>query len=112
MLNYIIKERDILEINKLYSDGVLKNNNLLSCYASIDYYNSAELSVCSVFRSLCKNHYFTDGNKRTACDCLYILCYFNDIPFELTNKELEEITLDVANNRYSVELICKKIFKK
>lgn len=112
MLDNIISKNDIIKINKDIDSGIVKNDSIESCYSSIYYYDTPELSVSSVFRSLCKNHYFNDGNKRTACMCLCILCEYNDIRLNLSNNKLEKIALEVSNNHYDVDQICKMIFNK
>ena len=112
MLNNIISVNDIIKYNQLVSSGVVINNNINSCYSSIDYFDSKELSICSVFRSLCKNHYFQDGNKRVAAICLIELSNINNVDINLSNEMLASITLDVAKNHYTVEQICKLVFKK
>lgn len=115
MLDNIISVDDIIKYNQLVSSGVVinnNNNNINSCYSSIDYFDSKELSICSVFRSLCKNHYFQDGNKRVAAICLIELSDINNVQINLSNEMLANITLDVAKNHYKVEQICKMVFKK
>lgn len=37
-----------------------------SAFASMDYYKTDLEKLCSVYRSLIKNHAFFDANKRTA----------------------------------------------
>lgn len=65
----IIPTDFIVEINKsiiISNKGVYDNNRLLSVYSTIDYCGTLKEKICSVVRSLIKNHPFIDGNKRTA----------------------------------------------
>ena len=48
MLNNIISISDIIKYNQLVSSGIVINNNINSCYSSIDYFNSKELSICKM----------------------------------------------------------------
>ncbi len=52
---------------------------------------------------LCKNHPFADGNKRTALSSAEMFVLLNDMRLAATNKELEELTLGVADGRISKE---------
>lgn len=50
---------------------------------------------------LCKNHPFVDGNKRTALVSAEVFLVLNNKRLLATNKELEELTLGVADGRIS-----------
>ena len=61
----IIPTDFIVEINKsiiISNKGVYDNNRLLSIYSTIDYCGTLKEKICSVVRSLIKNHPFIDGN--------------------------------------------------
>ena len=55
--------------------------------------------------SLARNHGFIDGNKRTSLICLGILLERSGytLSAETTNKEIEELILNVANSRLNFE---------
>lgn len=46
---------------------------------------------------ICKNHAFVDGNKRTALAAAEMFVMINDMTLKATNKELEILTLGVAD---------------
>ncbi len=46
---------------------------------------------------LCRNHPFVDGNKRTALAAADIFLRLNNARLKATNRELEKITLAVAD---------------
>jgi death-on-curing protein len=46
---------------------------------------------------ICKNHAFIDGNKRTALASAEMFILLNDMTLDATNKELEILTLGVAD---------------
>ncbi len=46
---------------------------------------------------LIENHPFHDGNKRIGALILLIMLDLNNIEFEITNQELEQVILDVAS---------------
>ena len=50
---------------------------------------------------ICQNHAFIDGNKRTALACAEMFLLINDRVLTATNKELENLTLGVADGRVS-----------
>ena len=54
---------------------------------------------------LARNHGFIDGNKRTSLICLGILLERSGytLSAETTNKEIEELILNVANSRLVFE---------
>lgn len=50
---------------------------------------------------LCKNHPFVDGNKRTAVATAEIFVLLNGRSLAATNRELEHLTLGVADGSVS-----------
>lgn len=76
---------------KTYSDPA-------ACTASAGYYGDNKLMVASVFYSICKGHYFVDGNKRTATMVLYILC--DKLKLQLPDDDvLFDKILEVASSK-------------
>lgn len=59
---------NLITLNKLAGEQgkVIKQNQLYSCFASIDYLSSDEEKIASVARSVMQSHPFADGNKRTG----------------------------------------------
>lgn len=57
--------------------------------------------AAALYYSLAKNHGFHDGNKRTASMCTYVFLRYNGIQLELSEDELVQLTLDVANGVYT-----------
>ena len=51
---------------------------------------------------LAKNHGFEDGNKRTALHSMLLFLLVNDIELDYTQKEIEDLICDVAENKISV----------
>ncbi len=68
-----------------------------------------ELERCAtLFFGLIKNHPFHDGNKRTALlSTLYFLSKINRVP-KVKHKELEELTISVAENNLNHYIQFKK----
>lgn len=57
--------------------------------------------------SICRNHPFVDGNKRTAITTASIFLSENGYEVTATNKELEEFTLLVARTKPDIGEIAK-----
>ena len=60
----------------------------------------AAMAAAHLFH-LCKNHPFVDGNKRTALSAAEVFILLNGHRLNATNKELEELTLGVADGGVS-----------
>jgi death-on-curing protein len=50
---------------------------------------------------ICKNHAFVDGNKRTAVASAEVFILLNGMLLNASNKELEKLTLEVAQGKVS-----------
>lgn len=50
---------------------------------------------------ICRNHAFIDGNKRTALATAEVFLLLNDARLRATDKELENLTVGVAEGRTS-----------
>lgn len=109
----MIKVDDIILLHSIVSNKYeIINNNIQSCLSSIDYYESVEDKISSIIRAIIKNHYFLDGNKRTALATYFILSDLYDLEIIYTDDELGYIFEDIAKNNYSVEEISKILFNK
>ena len=56
-----------------------------------------------VFFSINKNHGFTDGNKRTACLLLDMILFNFGYELKVTDQEIEDMAIDVADNKINKE---------
>lgn len=101
-------------INKeITGHGDVLNPDLLeSAFSSFHYYTDIKEQLSSIYRGLIKNHAFRDGNKRTASVVLIMLCEVVDEIIDLNDEELADLTIKVAENRYSVEEISKMLFEE
>ena len=50
---------------------------------------------------ICRNHPFTDGNKRTGLASAEMFVLLNEMRLDATNAELEALTIGVAASRIS-----------
>ena len=105
----LIPSKLIVELNA-YRGGNVLNSSIGGAFASVEYYDSIEDKIASVIRALAKNHYFTDGNKRTALTVFDELCRLNNVMY--TSKFLGPIILKIAKQNLSVEDVRKLLFDK
>lgn len=61
--------------------------------------------AAALMESLVQNHPFVDGNKRTAITAAAMFLLQNGHRLEVTNEELEQFALMVANERPSLDEI-------
>ena len=100
-----LTEEDILKIHSYVintyggADGVLNENLIGSIIYSTSYYENIVDITTSYFCKLVKDHIFRDGNKRTACLALNMFLELNGKELTLTNNELYEMSIDVANDK-------------
>ena len=50
---------------------------------------------------ICRNHAFVDGNKRTALVAAEVFILLNDMRLKATDRQLENLTLGVAQGKVS-----------
>lgn len=74
------------------------------------YYGIFEKAT-ALFESLCKNHSFIDGNKRTAVVSAATFLHINGYDVEFDFKKAEKFVIDVAEGRIKFQDIVK-FFKK
>ncbi len=112
--DHAIKVHDEI-INK--SGGLLGVINLNLLESSLEhikndlYYPYLEDKITHLFYSVNKNHCFNDGNKRAA---IALTAYFLEIngldhKIDIFIKRMENITVYVAENRVSKELLYELI---
>lgn len=111
-----IRETDFIQLvtkvnNKLtgYENKHL-HDKLAGALSSYQYYDTDELQVASIVRSLIKNHYFVDGNKRTAAVVLFTLADTAEIAMNKGAKEYIDIICDIAAHQYDINRIASMIF--
>jgi death on curing protein len=51
--------------------------------------------------SICRNHPFLDGNKRTALACALVFLAFNGLALQCGEDELYELVIGIAESRVS-----------
>ena len=89
-------------------DYGLLESALCGCYQSFNgielYPSPVEKAAWLVF-SLCKNHPFVDGNKRTAVSTMVIFLQTMDLQLQYSQQDLINLALDIDNNRITYEEI-------
>lgn len=95
--------------------GVLNIGLLDSTLAHVQndfYYPELEHKVTHLFYSINKNHSFQDGNKRASIVLSAYFLEINNCSFMVKRfvEEMENITVDVADNRIDKDLLFEIIF--
>jgi death on curing protein len=77
-----------------------------------DYYPAIEHKITHLFHSINKNHAFYDGNKRSSIALSAYFMEINGLGFEVATflREMENIAVDVADNRIDKELLGEIIY--
>ena len=83
---------------------------LSSCYAPVPYYTDIKNKISCVVRSVIKNHYFPDGNKRAAFLVFIALCDLNNV--HVPDKNWGPIFESLPVGSKSVEDIIKVLFEQ
>lgn len=85
---------------------------VLNCMQTFDgkelYATVIEKSARTAF-SLCKNHPFNDGNKRTAILTMLVMLRLNDINLKYSQEELINLGLGIADGSIGYENIVEWI---
>lgn len=81
-----------------------------SCFSTYDYYDTVEEKIACITGLLVKNHYFVDGNKRTAAFTFLHLCEANGIVCNKSDDELARCILQIASAPYNVSNIVRILF--
>lgn len=90
--------------------GIMKEGQveaILDFVQSDDYYPTFEEKLCYLFFSINKGHCFNDGNKRASIALSAYFLEINDLIFCVARfiKEMENIAVDVADNRIERDLL-------
>lgn len=123
----------IYQTIKLLTDDVLEfHEKLTQEYGNltgIRDYGLLELSIAAPFQSafeqeayetifdkaaklavgIIKNHPFIDGNKRTGIHAMFVLLYINNILLNLSQKDIENLAIDIADNKIDEKELSKKL---
>lgn len=70
-----------------------------------DTYTTPILKAAALLHSLCNNHPFIDGNKRTALVAAAYLLHRSGTEIDVPTDEGERFMLDVAQGHHDVEAI-------
>jgi death-on-curing family protein len=90
---------EIININKATEGGgILLSGSPSSAINTALYYSTVPEQGASIFRTIIKNHMFTDGNKRTAVNTFLSFCKKADLKVILKDNELMTIANKVATN--------------
>jgi death on curing protein len=111
-VEYAIKEHDkIIEI----SGGLAGINNIGNIQSPLehiqndDYYPEIEDKITHLVFSINKNHAFADGNKRSSIALGAFFLELNGFDSLVSTfiRRMENITVDIADNRIDKELLHK-----
>ncbi|MEK7529198.1 MAG: type II toxin-antitoxin system death-on-curing family toxin [Patescibacteria group bacterium] len=80
-------------------------------FDGIDLYQDIFEKAAALFESLCKNHPFVDGNKRTAFTATATFLEVNGYNTEFDQNEAEKFTIAIASGKEKLELIAKFLKK-
>jgi death-on-curing protein len=107
---HAINIHDVIIVESGGSSGILNLGLLESTLGHIqndDYYPSLEDKTTHLFFSICKNHCFTDGNKRSSIALTSYFIEINGFDFRVDRfiKEMENIVVYVADNKINRDLL-------
>ena len=107
---YAIFVHDQIIINSGGILGIINNGLLESSIEHIKndlYYPNIEDKLTHLFFSINKNHCFNDGNKRASIALSAYFLEINNCSFIIPRfiEQMENITVDVADNRIDKELL-------
>lgn len=108
----MITPKEIKDINTIVcnsEDNTLGNSDCSSCLAPYSYYDTIEEQIASIVYNIAKNHYFVDGNKRTALAVFYKLCKNNGVKYN--NKDKAIIMNKIASSKLDISKVVELLFK-
>lgn len=71
-------------------------------YLGRDLYPTVFAKAAALVQSLCQNHPFTDGNKRTAWVSVKRFLYLNDYQLKSNQKDVVDFMLAVDNEKLEI----------
>lgn len=90
------------------SESTERPDKVSGMIAATFYQPTPKLKVASIVRALVKNHYFSDGNKRTALLACVTLCELNKIHIKC--KDLAKAMENIAMLPMEIEDIADILF--
>jgi len=84
-------------------------------FGGYDAYPTLFEKAAVLMQGLIKNHGFVDGNKRTGTAVMSIFIKLNSYKLHVTDRQLENLAVDVAQDKLSIEELTvwlKKYSKK
>lgn len=94
-------EEPIFDFGLLESAVMRPQQTLMGSDAYIDIHHKA----AALMHSLCRNHAFADGNKRTALVCVGTFYEINSYQFNADEIDIVALTVDVAEGLLDVAAI-------
>lgn len=110
----LIPLQAIIERNEVFTSNICdieRKKALQACYGSFYYYEKAEEQIASIILSLVKDHFFIDGNKRTALFTYILLSEINKLEYLTDSNEQVRTFIKLAASHDSVEEIAKILFR-
>lgn len=104
----------IIQMNQAVTGVVVdpeRRQKVSSAFASVNYYDTIEERITCIVSAVIKNHYFLDGNKRTALFVYLVLCQLNSLKVNHTSSELANIMEAIAVSSYNIEKFTEILFK-
>jgi death-on-curing protein len=83
-------------------DFGLLESAVLNCaqtFSGEELYPTVQEKAANMAYGLCKNHAFSDGNKRTAMLAMIVMLELGGVTVEYTQRELVDLGLDVAEGK-------------
>lgn len=112
---YQITPNQIVRMNEIVTGipvDTARKQKVKSAFSSVDYYDAVQYQISCVVCSIVKNHYFIDGNKRTALFVYIVLCSINNIDIKHNSIELANTMQELAVHPYDVEYGVSLLFKE
>ncbi|MCG2692405.1 type II toxin-antitoxin system death-on-curing family toxin [Microgenomates group bacterium] len=81
-------------------------------YSGCDLYPTAYFKAAALLQSLCLNHPFTDGNKRTAWTTTHRFLWKNNYHLKAKTKEAVNFMVEVDTKKPTVEFIAAWLKKR
>jgi death-on-curing protein len=112
---HAVNIHDVIIAESGGSGGILNQGLLESTLGHLqndDYYPSLEEKTTHLLFSICKNHCFTDGNKRSAIALSAYFIEINGFDFRVDRfiKEMENIVVYVADSKIGRDLLALIIY--
>lgn len=85
--------------------------NVYSTFDGVELYPSKEEKAARLAFSLISNHAFVDGNKRIGIYIMLSFLELNGVKIEVSNEEIIELGLSVANGSVDFTRILRWIYE-